>query len=272
VIFECRRLRFRLTARDPLYWSPGKSGNTLRGAFGAVLDDGRRARYFAPRASAGPSGLKDPPRPFVLRAAHLDGLHLAPGDTFGFDLHLFDLSDQAAAAFTGACQDVCGAGLGPGRGRAILEAVETLPGGAIRLDVPEPASAVRIRFLTPTELKSGEGLAGRPEFPILFARLRDRIATLRALYGAGPLELDWRGAAQRAGRIVMQVGELEWVRAERRSTRTGRSHPIGGFRGAAEYAGDLAEFMPYLRAGEWTGVGRQTVWGKGALEVAVLAS
>jgi CRISPR/Cas system endoribonuclease Cas6 (RAMP superfamily) len=58
------------------------------------------------------------------------------------------------------------------------------------------------------------------------------------------------------------------LRAEhrvRRSSRTGQVHPWGGFTGAAEYQGDLAEFMPYLRAARWTGVGRQTVWGKGEI-------
>jgi hypothetical protein len=270
VTFECRRLRFRLCARDPLHWPPGKSGNTLRGAFGTALDSVSRARLFAPRARGGPSGLADPPRPFVFRAAHLDGLRLEAGEAFHFDLHLFDLSAETAALFTAACHDVCRAGIGPRRGRALLEAVETLPASAIRLDVPEPAGAVRVVFSTPTELKAGEALAVRPEFPILFARLRDRISTLLALYGAGPLDLDYRGAGERAGRIRMTRCELECVRLERRSSRTGRSHPLGGFRGIAEYAGDLAEFMPYLRAGEWTGVGRQTVWGKGAIQVAAL--
>jgi hypothetical protein len=37
--------------------------------------------------------------------------------------------------------------------------------------------------------------------------------------------------------------------------------------GEAEYEGDLTEFVPYLRAAHWTGVGRQTAWGKGALAI-----
>jgi hypothetical protein len=53
---------------------------------------------------------------------------------------------------------------------------------------------------------------------------------------------------------------------ERRSSRTGQVHPIGGFVGEAEYEGDLAEFVPYLHAARWTGVGRQTVWGKGEID------
>jgi hypothetical protein len=57
---------------------------------------------------------------------------------------------------------------------------------------------VRVRFLTPTELKSAGVIAPRPEFAILFARLRDRISTLRAFYGAGPLEIDFRAMGERA--------------------------------------------------------------------------
>ena len=59
-----------------------------------------------------------------------------------------------------------------------------------------------------------------------------------------------------------------WTRSQkRRSSRTGRVHPIGGFVGEAEYEGELGEFVPYLKAGKWVGVGRQTVWGKGDLRV-----
>jgi CRISPR/Cas system endoribonuclease Cas6 (RAMP superfamily) len=54
---------------------------------------------------------------------------------------------------------------------------------------------------------------------------------------------------------------------ERRSSRTGQTHSIGGFVGEAEYEGDLAEFVPYLKAAKWVGVGRQTVWGKGEIDV-----
>jgi hypothetical protein len=34
-----------------------------------------------------------------------------------------------------------------------------------------------------------------------------------------------------------------------------------------EYEGELTPFLPFLRAGEWAGVGRQTVWGKGFFSV-----
>ena len=54
---------------------------------------------------------------------------------------------------------------------------------------------------------------------------------------------------------------------ERLSSRTGQRHPIGGFGGAAEYEGDLTEFVPYLETAVYTGVGRQTTFGNGEIRI-----
>ena len=56
------------------------------------------ARMFEPSTLGnGPSGLADWPRPFVFRAAHLDGCTVAPGAPFSFDLNLFDVKSPAIA-------------------------------------------------------------------------------------------------------------------------------------------------------------------------------
>jgi CRISPR/Cas system endoribonuclease Cas6 (RAMP superfamily) len=164
--------------------------------------------------------------------------------------------------------------LGPGRGRAELIAVNQIkvdqPDGPLSIDLDgalKPTRRVTIRFVTPTELKNGRELTDRPEFGVLFARLRDRISTLRALYGDGPLEIDFRAMGARAEAIQMTRSEIVRVQVERRSSRTGQRHPLGGFVGEAEYEGELGQFVPYLKLGKWVGVGRQTVWGKGEIEV-----
>ena len=90
---------------------------------------------------------------------------------------------------------------------------------------------------------------------------------MRALHGAGPLEIDFRGMGERAAAVRMVRCELRRVESVRRSSKTEQTHPLSGFMGEAEYEGDLAEFLPYLEAARWTGVGRQTVWGKGVIEV-----
>jgi hypothetical protein len=226
-------------------------------------------RIFQPRGEGGPSGLADQPRPFVFRARHLDGVTVPAGGAFHFDLNVFTLDPQARECLVRAFDDMGRAGFGPGRGRADL-ARPAGTGEIVSLDLTPSTSAparIRVDFLTPTELKHEGQVVERPEFAILFARVRDRVSTLRALYGSGPLEIDFQASGERASAVRMPRCELRRVDIERRSSRTGQSHSIGGFTGFAEYEGELAEFLPYLEAARWTGVGRQAVWGKGEIAV-----
>ena len=64
---------------------------------------------------------------------------------------------------------------------------------------PDPSEPRSRPVPDPDGTQSDGRIAGRPDFPILFAGLRDRISTLRSLYGAGPLAVDFRGLAERAG-------------------------------------------------------------------------
>jgi hypothetical protein len=261
---ELYPLRFCFLAREAIEFPRGKAGNTLRGALGTVLRPGEHAR------GRGPSGLSDPPQPFVLRASHLDGRRVCAGEEFSFDLHLFDLS-----AFSNVVQGLRElTTLGARRGQVELKRVASSMDGSeriipIRLELESTSEVrrLRVRFVTPTELKSEQQIVAHPEFGVLAARIRDRISMLRELYGPGPLEIDFREFGKRAAEVRMTRCEMEAVEVERRSSRTGQRHSIGGFVGEAEYEGDLTEFVPYLRAAEWTGVGRQTVWGKGVLRV-----
>lgn len=294
--FEFHRFRFRFCSTGTLHFPPGQAGNIARGAFGSILCklvclpncpgaktcDVRAAcpyaRVFSPQAAPGegPSGLVDRPRPFVFRASHLDGCTIREGEPFHFDVHLFDVRDSALQHFIQAFGQLGQEGLGPGRGCAVLISVDQLDllGLNVALPIaidlgasPDQVERLRIRFVTPTELKRGREAVDRPEFGILFARLRDRISTLRALYGEGPLEIDFRAMGDAAAAITMTRCRITHTAVERLSSRTGQRHPLGGFVGEAEYEGELGRFVSYLNLGKWIGVGRQTVWGKGEVEV-----
>lgn len=249
---------------------------------------------FEPSAPAGsPSGLTDSPRPFVFRAVHLDGCTITQGKEFFFDLNLFDTRSPAIAYLILAFSQFARAGVGPQRGPAELIEVSRLKenghpaariydGTSVLNRAIEPTqlclrpgadrvTQVRIRFVTPTELKCGHDLAARPEFGVLASRVRDRLSTLRDLYGDGPLDMDFRAFGERASRVRLTRCSIRQVDVVRRSSRTGQIHPIGGFVGEAAYEGDLTEFIPFLRAARWTGVGRQTVWGKGEIDLVSVA-
>jgi hypothetical protein len=239
--FEVIPLRFHSRARRDI----SLDANFLRGGFGKALRNLDRAAYdrlFAPSRMEGPSGLRDAPRPFVIRVSDRK---VAAGESFEFGFTLFDPRepiDLLVRAFE----------------------AERVEGGDVMrfpLESTRAASKVRVTFLTPTELKS----ADRPEFGTLFARIRDRISTLRALYQGAPIDVDFKAMGERAVKVQMTRCEIQHIDSQRTSRATGQTHSLGGFTGLAEYTGDLGEFLPYLEIARWTGVGRQTVWGKGEI-------
>lgn len=262
--FDLTACRFQLAARRAIHFPPEMAGNVLRGALGSALrETGAEevyARVFRPSANgSGPSGLSDRPRPFVLRCAELNARAVQPGEPFCFGLHLFHTSDSVLDHLT--------------RAFAHWADVISVRQESITIDLEpssESVSRIRVVFHTPTELKAKSQLANS-DFRILLARARDRVSTLRSLYGEGPLPIDFRALAARAGVVRTVSRELRPVAVERRSSRTGQRHSIGGMVGFAEYEGDLAEFLPYLQAASWTGVGRHCTWGNGHITTNVLA-
>jgi hypothetical protein len=302
--FELIALRLRFIARQDFHFPPGESANLLRGRLGKALMEASAADYarlFAPRREHGPSGLRDPPRSFVLRVAHLEGADVPAGGGFEIGVNLFDtrvaaidsisaaMSAAVRAVMGGDCRRPGGAGFSlqrrlqppcePGlKPRLQAEACSTTPAGSDLNDEPtvrplrlslgpyaRPVQGVRVQFVTPTELKNAPSTSA-PEFGVLFARIRDRVSALRSLYGAGPLPIDFRGMGRRAGMVRMTRSNVRFIEAQRLSRNTGLRHPLGGFIGVAEYEGELAAFVPYLEAARWTGIGRQTVWGKGEID------
>ena len=244
--FEFHPLRFEFIARAPLFFPPGKAANTLRGALGLTLkriacapacQDARTcpsrqscvyAQAFQP-VSFGvgpsgflPSGLSDPPRPFVFRARHLDGAAIHPGQPFHFDLHVFSRDPALRAHLEQAFTQLAHEGLGPTRGQADLRSVRLLsPTEPAFVDLaPRPCAPPKIRvdFLSPTELKHEGRVVARPDFPILFGRIRDRIATLSSLYGVNPAgeagAIDFQGLAARAAQVRMTHCEVRRVDVE----------------------------------------------------------
>lgn len=299
MILRVRPLQFVFRAADTVLFPPGKAANIFRGAFGEIFrriaclpacfdakscsraHECAYARMFEPRApremrqpveGGKPSGFDDRPRPFVLRAASLDGRRFEAGERFTLDVNVFDPDIPALDYFRLAFEQLWAEGLGPGRPRVELVEADELPGVEVQLTARrEPVHRIKVAFLTPTELKSGGEILREPVFDALFKRARDRVTGLIGLYqeSAVSRQLDFRGMGDRADAIRMTGGNIRQVEHERRSGRTGQRHSLGGFTGEAIYEGELAEFLPYLEAAWWTGVGRLTVWGNGMLRAEV---
>jgi len=297
MIFRCFAFRFTFTGLESVFFPAGAAGNAFRGAFGHIFrrmvcqpdcprasscphrQECSYARLFEPVCLDGPSGLADAPRPFLIRASALDGQAYGPGETFGIDIHLFDPQAPPLEPFVNTFRQLAIEGIGAERGRIQLEAVVPLDAARrpaacsepveIVLDAPPTADPrdLTLRFTSPTELKSGGAILPDAPFSVVLARARDRIATLSALYAGDPLPLDFRGMAERAAMVETVESRLEWRHFQRRSSRTRQQHALSGFVGEVQYRGDIGEFLPLLQAAYWTGIGRHTVWGKGAVEI-----
>ena len=75
-------------------------------------------------------------------------------------------------------------------------------------------------------VKAAGDVAQCPEFPILFARLRDRISTLRSLYGGGALDIDFHAMGERASQIRIVTSKIQWEQVKRKSARTGQAPQV----------------------------------------------
>lgn len=251
------------------------------------------AKLFAPRLDGlETAGVADPPRSYVLRSPVLDELQFMPGDRFSVDLHLFDLSQPCLRYFILAYMQLSEEGLGPRRARVSLESVVRLgadrqPGrtvfdgqniepdaeaNPVRLNLAPPRTPVhnlRLMFLTPTALRVDNHSTMQPDFPAIVARACERIAALSGFYQGRGLDADVGGMCQRARAVHLVAPNTRLLRFERHSTATGETHELSGFVGSADYFGDLTEFVPYLRAAYWTGIGKHTVWGSGAVQTVI---
>src|SRR5882724_8830460 len=133
--FSVWPFRFHFGAVDEVHFPADKAANVIRGAFGGIFrklacvpgcegvqrceiaSDCPYALIFEPRQElslqSGPSGLSDWPRPFVFRALHLDGRRVAIGESFYFDLILFEAPEKALPYFVLAFRELGRSGLGP---------------------------------------------------------------------------------------------------------------------------------------------------------------
>jgi hypothetical protein len=121
-----------------------------------------------------------------------------------------------------------------------------------------------MRFATPTELKTAGAARPEPEFAVLIERLAERVWALGSLYQQWP-SWDYRELLEEARLVQLVDWESRYEHRQRRSSRSGQTHSLGGYIGTAIYQGPVGRFLPLLEIGRWTGVGRQTVWGKGEI-------
>lgn len=292
-----------MRVRRSVYFPEAKAANIIRSTLGMAMKQVHCSKFpsrgcpsvdscphaescayskiFAPSApDHWPSGYQDLPRPFVLRASDLNGRTYPAASNFHFDLYLLSPKPSVYRALGTAIASLSSFPFGPGDGAVQLSGVDNLgqdqlPAmpfngeNLIRMDrsISDPPQATTserllIRFLSPIDLRSQGRTIPQPDFKTLFARLRERLLMLSRLYhngqfGPGEDLLDLAATV----RLISWEGENQSV--ERHSRTQHRTHEIGGIIGRACYQGPIQPFLPWLKAAQWTGIGKHAVWGNG---------
>lgn len=232
-----------------------------------------------------------------------------PGETVEFGLNVVGRASRLAPYFVTAFRKLADDGLGPRRARFDLVEVVALGRGGgetaegdvgpcervraaeipiyknteplVRIAAPalyagdlvrpDDASLTRLtlRFATPVDLRDRGTPVEIPEFGPLVRRLRDRASSLAVFFGDGPLELDFKGVSALADTVRLVENRTRVVTVNRRSSKTGQRHDVGGFVGEATYDGEaIGRLMPLVRVGEVMHVGKHAAFGNGRMEVA----
>jgi len=127
---------------------------------------------------------------------------------------------------------------------------------------------ITLRFLTPTRIKKDGKLTLDIDFEVVMRNLFRRLSRLAEVHCDEKWELDWKEVLVRAKVGVNTVhSHLRWQDWERYSQRQRTKMKMGGFLGEITFKGDLAEFIPYIKLGEYLHMGKGTVYGLGKYEI-----
>ena len=127
----------------------------------------------------------------------------------------------------------------------------------------ESSGSITFNFLTPTRLVVNEDLVVEPEFHHLIRGLLRRISNLSYFHYGERLSIDFKGLIDRASNIKVKVRATQWYDWERYSSRQDTRMKLGGFIGKVRFAGDMKEFMRFIKLGEILHVGKGTGFGLG---------
>ena len=276
-MFTVQRLRYELSAAEPLRLMRTLPTATIRGAFGYALaqvlgrdglldeqeQDGLYQHLFKPENA------NDTPiqHRYLARHYQLRGYFSRPDmRSFVLDLYLFGRAEECAPIFKQVVETMCQMGLGKNHQtcQCRLLSVQKAPP-----PVPEyhGDEDLAVQFVTPANRITFHGEKFTTEIPFLplFNRLAWRVAELDTLYGDGTIKptLDipaLQATAATIGHLKVAGGVVE---AQRTSTRTTQVQYLDGFVGEMRYRGDFTPFLPILAYLPYVNVGHFNEGGCG---------
>lgn len=233
---------------------------------------------------------EDLPHPYLIVPPELNApapsRRYAVGDTFSFQLVLVGAATDHLPAAVLAIHEMARSGLGyqripfdvvsfhaPGASESDLNTLRgatTTLGDLIapKLESLRDATSVSLRFVTPVRIRLGGDLQSKLTFSLLVKNLGRRIESLARTHGTEPVDLNAATLTEWAADIQPIADHLTWNDLSRYSNRQRTTLKLGGLVGEISFAGPrLAEFVPFLAAGEVLHLGTATSFGLGRYEL-----
>lgn len=233
---------------------------------------------------------KDVPHPFIIEPPIDERRHYGIDDRLDFILILIGRAVDYMPYFIFAFEEVGRVGVGKNKGQYSLEKVISMNRDKEMLiydgkshfrddfnaidsdeiinvgELPN-SHRVKLRFLTPARIKYNGKFIDDTNFEVVIRNLLRRLSSLAEVHCGEKWELDWKGLIERTKEIKTVHSDLVWKDWERYSQRQDTKLKMGGFLGEITFEGDLAEFMPFLKLGEYLHIGKGTVFGLGKYKI-----
>ena len=128
-------------------------------------------------------------------------------------------------------------------------------------------TGVRVVLQAPLRIKREGRLTDRLPFGVLMRAVVRRLHDVYEAATGKPWTFDVRGLLERAERVETRRHDVRWFDYSRYSRTHGMRLKIGGMIGSVTYAGEVGEFLEWLRAGAFFAVGRSISFGLGRYDV-----
>lgn len=258
-------LQLQVQARNVSLQPPQNMGSAWHGALGKVLHDTEPQAYCALYGSANATGA----RPYVLRPPCYDE-SLAVDAPFAFSLLLMGDGVHHAQAVCDALDVLSVQGVGPGRGRFVLDTVIRHPISLPLSPLPIATQDITLQLCTPTLLKQdNQHLKQAPSMLLLLKRIIGRVQGLLPAHAAAegvPADVQ-RHLLQLAAPVACEASTLSWHNTPRYSARQKAWMPFGGLCGSIRYLQVPPELQLWLQWAQWLHIGNKTTFGHGQIRV-----
>jgi hypothetical protein len=249
------------------------------------------AQLFESHNTEGKSILKKvekAPHPFVIFVPDKYQLEYPENDKIRFYLTLIGSALEYISYFILAFEQIGKKGIGKNRSPFKVERVQV--GGESIYDPEEKKvlrdfpvfkgsdflspeiglsspKSLKLYLESPLRLKFDGRFQKNITFDMIVRNLLRRLQLLSTFYCDGPDFVDFTPLIEKSKEVKVIDKKINWQQQMRFSYRQEKNVSMGGVSGWIEFAGDLSEFMPYLRIGEFLHIGKSTGLGLGKIKI-----